>query len=55
MGPVGGRYLGLGRQRRWYVVEEQALVVLAKLGLPGEVSVATGGAGEWPASVCART
>lgn len=55
MGPVGGRYLGLGKQRRWYVVAEQALVVFDELGLPGKLGATTGGAGDWLASACART
>jgi len=35
MGLVGGRYFGLGKQRWWYIVAEQALVALDELSLLG--------------------
>jgi hypothetical protein len=55
MGSIGGRYLGLGRQWRWHVVAEQALVFLKGLGLLSLARFTTGGAGDWFASACART
>lgn len=55
MGPVGGRHLGLEKQRRWYGVVERALVVLERLGLPGKEGITTGGVGDWLTSVCAPT